>query len=85
MSPEKTKIAARIKYEVQCKPINNAETRHLEELRAREALKPKHSIQILGQSSANGIISHGSAAAAEKFSNFIVSIFLAAAPLRLGS
>ena len=69
---EKTKIAARIKYELSCKTVDNAETRHLELLQATEAMQPKRSIQFLGHGR-NGIIGHGSAAANDAFGTFIVS------------
>ncbi|KAI8309898.1 Transcription initiation factor IIF subunit beta [Colletotrichum sp. SAR11_59] len=69
--PKKTKIAARIQYELACKPVDNAESQAILQRKQLEALKPKHTLQIMGQRAANNVIQHGSAAAVEKFGSFI--------------
>ncbi|KAF6810958.1 transcription initiation factor IIF [Colletotrichum sojae] len=69
--PKKTKIAARIQYELACKPVDNAESQAILQRKQVEAQRPKHTLQILEQRAANNIIHHGSAAAVEKFGSFI--------------
>ncbi|KAI8288486.1 hypothetical protein COL154_011500 [Colletotrichum chrysophilum] len=50
---------------------NNAESQAILQRKQLEALKPKHTLQIMGQRAANNVIQHGSAAAVEKFGSFI--------------
>ncbi|KXH39463.1 transcription initiation factor IIF [Colletotrichum salicis] len=69
--PKKTKIAARIQYELACKPVDNAESQAILQRKQVEAQRPKHTLQIMEQRAANSIIHHGSAAAVEKFGSFI--------------
>ncbi|KAK1968861.1 transcription initiation factor IIF [Colletotrichum eremochloae] len=69
--PKKTKIAARIQYELACKPVDNAESQAILQRKQLEAQRPKHTLQIMEQRAANSIIHHGSAAAVEKFGSFI--------------
>ena len=74
---EKTTIAGRIKHEVSCTPLPNAETDHLLQVRAMEAMKPKAQTTILGSLpyGPDGIIHAGTQRAHEAFEGFIVREF----------
>jgi transcription initiation factor TFIIF subunit beta len=44
---EKTAVAGRIKHELVCTPVQNAETEHILNLRAMEALRPKATTKVV--------------------------------------
>lgn len=71
---EKTTIGGRIKHEISCTPVPNAETDHILQLRAIEAMKPKAQTTILGALpyGPDGIIYAGTQRAHDAFEGFIV-------------
>lgn len=72
---EKTKVAARIQYELGCKPVDNEESRAILQLKQIEAQKPKHTLKIVDHHQISGVIQQGSAAAQAKFGSFVVGYF----------
>ncbi|ROT40096.1 transcription initiation factor iif [Sodiomyces alkalinus F11] len=69
--PKRTKIAARIQYEMGCKPVDNEENRAILQLKQMEAQKPKHTLKIVDHHQISGVIQQGSAAAQAKFGSFV--------------
>ncbi|KAK1764683.1 putative transcription initiation factor [Phialemonium atrogriseum] len=71
--PKKTTIGGRIKHEISCTPVPNAETDHILQLRAIEAMKPKAQTTILGALpyGPDGIIYAGTQRAHDAFEGFI--------------
>ncbi|PNH47686.1 hypothetical protein VD0004_g716 [Verticillium dahliae] len=69
--PKKTKIRARIQYEMGCKPVDNEESRAILQLKQMEAHKPKHTLKIVDHYQISGVIQQGSAAAQAKFGSFV--------------
>ncbi|KAL2757157.1 hypothetical protein ACRALDRAFT_1062762 [Sodiomyces alcalophilus JCM 7366] len=69
--PKRTKIAARIQYEMGCKPVDNDESRAILQLKQMEAQKPKHTLKIVDHHEISGVIQQGSAAAQAKFGSFV--------------
>lgn len=73
--PKKTAIAGRIRHELACLPMDNAETERILTLRAVEAMKPKAQTTIINSlpRGPNGIIHAGTQRAHEAFEGFIKS------------
>lgn len=69
--PKRTKIAARLMYELACRPVDNDESRSILQLKQIQAHKPKHELKIVDHWQMNGVIAQGSAAAMTKFGGFV--------------
>ncbi|KAK2071228.1 hypothetical protein P8C59_005668 [Phyllachora maydis] len=54
--PKKTKIVGRIKHELSCTPVDNAETSHILTMRAFDAHKPKTGITLMQGLPPNGVL-----------------------------
>jgi transcription initiation factor TFIIF subunit beta len=61
----------RIKHELNCHPVENPESRHILELRAKQQLEPRKQLQIL--ESTNGILLAGTNEANSRFDGFVKS------------
>jgi transcription initiation factor TFIIF subunit beta len=72
--PKKTVLAGRLRHELNCQPIDNAETRHILATRAADSLKPKATTSMLAttRNLQNGIVTLKD----DKFSGFVVSLQL---------
>ncbi|KAG9245961.1 putative transcription initiation factor IIF subunit beta [Calycina marina] len=71
--PKRTTLAARIKQELNCAPVDNEETRYLMRVMTEEAMRPKHKTVWRPRIEYNDtrFIQPGSIAASSTLSNFI--------------
>jgi hypothetical protein len=71
--PKKTVLAGRFRHELNCQPVETAETKHILAMRASDALKPKATTSLMtGTRNPTGIIHAGTTAGNEKMRGFIV-------------
>lgn len=77
-SAEKTTIAGKVKHEVQCTPVENAETNHLLALRAVELQAPKAKIKIEGKLPPTAPMNQ-----ADEWKGFVVRILVSFSTLAL--
>lgn len=78
ITSERTTLAARVKHEVSCVAVENAESRHILAQRTIEAMKPKvHTKFITTDTSVSGggFIHAGTIAASQAFGGMIVSFY----------
>jgi transcription initiation factor TFIIF subunit beta len=61
----------RVKHELNCHPVENPESRHILELRAKQQLEPRKQLKIV--ESASGILLAGTSEANNRFDGFVKS------------
>lgn len=72
--PKKTKLAAKFSRELNCQPVMTPETKHILQMRASDALKPKATTSVMtGTRNPAGVIHAGTAMGNDKMRGFVVS------------
>ncbi|KAL8303545.1 hypothetical protein RB600_007142 [Gaeumannomyces tritici] len=81
--PKKTKIAGRVRHELNCIPVDNPETDHMLALRAIEASKPTATVTFIDETNISlNSLERGGLAAQNRLQNFIPAAAQVPAPTK---